>query len=258
MGITILAALLLDTGRPAPDPVKARVEQWRAGKLRDDDIARLGRKAVRALRVHRGEARTDDLIAKIESAPRRVLYVEHAPRYEYRYLKDWLIRDASLAAQIFLLTADPEFPQEYSKTWEALTELPSTIEALLVYDLIILGDVPPGRVPAAALVSFVRDYGGGMIFLAPRNFAATPLESVLPVAATPSAKCGGWRVQTRAKAGATVLAEADRFPLFVTASMGRGRVFWSGTDETWRWRYLEGDGPRYGPFWREAMRWVAP
>lgn len=37
---------------------------------------------------------------------------------------------------------------------------------------------------------------------------------------------------------------------------GIGRVFWSGTDETWRWRYLVGDSPWFYPFWQQTMEWV--
>jgi hypothetical protein len=37
---------------------------------------------------------------------------------------------------------------------------------------------------------------------------------------------------------------------------GRGRVFWSATDETWLWRKLVGDYPWFYPFWQQAMDWT--
>jgi hypothetical protein len=65
------------------------------------------------------------------------------------------------------------------------------------------------------------------------------------------------------KAGASPLVEltglegeSARPPLFVTQHVGRGRVFWSATDETWLWRYLQGDYPWFYPFWQQAMYWT--
>jgi hypothetical protein len=65
------------------------------------------------------------------------------------------------------------------------------------------------------------------------------------------------------KAGASPLVEvvglqgeSSRPPLFVTQHVGRGRVFWSATDETWLWRYVAGDYPWFYPFWQQAMYWT--
>jgi hypothetical protein len=65
------------------------------------------------------------------------------------------------------------------------------------------------------------------------------------------------------KAGASPLVElvgvpgeSTRPPLFVQQHTGRGRVFWSATDETWLWRYVTGDYPWFYPFWQQAMYWT--
>lgn len=65
------------------------------------------------------------------------------------------------------------------------------------------------------------------------------------------------------KANAQVLAELTtgkegdaRYPLFVSGFYGRGRVFMSLTDETWRWRFLTGDAPYFFPFWKKVIHWV--
>ena len=42
----------------------------------------------------------------------KVLYVEHPPRFEYRYLKNSLVRDPKILAHCILTSADPEFSQE--------------------------------------------------------------------------------------------------------------------------------------------------
>ena len=69
----------------------------------------------------------------------------------------------------------------------------------------------------------------------------------------------------RAKTGAEVLAVHSgpenlnafgRHPIFVTMLYGRGHVFWSAIDETWRLRYIEEDRYHYR-FWSEVVRSLA-
>lgn len=44
-------------------------------------------------------------------------------------------------------------------------------------------------------------------------------------------------------------------PLMVTRQFGAGRVFYAGTDETWRWRYRVAD-TYHQRFWNQVGRWV--
>lgn len=67
----------------------------------------------------------------------------------------------------------------------------------------------------------------------------------------------------RARSNATVLARAvsegqkisDGAPLVVSATYGKGRVLFVGTDDTHRWREIVGDAYFYR-FWRNAFAWV--
>lgn len=260
----------------------------------------------------------------------KVLYVEHPPRFEYRYLKNSLVRDPKILAHCLLTSADTDFPQEHTRSEdplfrEPLKEFPKDLKALLEYDVVIFGDVDPSRFgPDAAknLETFVSEFGGGIIFISggmnnPRALANTPLANLLPVVAdenkdlyehekiysqtlgyqlTPDGRTSpitnfkefkqdynlnqehwearanprlglpGIRWFTRIKklkAGASPLVEltgvpgeSSRPPLFVTQHVGRGRVFWSATDETWLWRYTRGDYPWFYPFWQQAMYWT--
>jgi hypothetical protein len=260
----------------------------------------------------------------------KVLYVEHPPRFEYRYLKNSLVRDSKILAHCFLTSADPDFPQEHTRSEdplfrEPLKEFPKDLKSLLEYDVIIFGDVEPSRLgPDAAkhIETFVSEFGGGIIFISgptynPRTLANTPMANLLPVVAdenrdlydhdkvyqqtfgyqlTPDGRTSpitnfkefkgdrdknlehwearanprmglpGIRWFTRIKklkAGASPLVEVtglagetSRPPLFVTQHVGRGRVFWSATDESWLWRYVVGDYPWYYPFWQQAMYWT--
>lgn len=260
----------------------------------------------------------------------KVLYVEHPPRYEYRYLKNALIRDPKILAHCLLTSADEGFPQEHTRSddplfRQPLQEFPKDLKALLEFDVILYGDVEPGRLSENAarnIEAFVSEFGGGIIFMSgmmhnPRSLANTPMANLLPVVPddtrdpfehdkiyvdefhyqlTPDGKASPittfkefrgdrernlehwedrdqrgdglrgirWYQRVRKlKAGATPLVEltgvpgeTTRPPLFVTQHVGRGRVFWSATEETWLWRYLRGDYPWFYPFWQQAMYWV--
>ncbi len=63
----------------------------------------------------------------------------------------------------------------------------------------------------------------------------------------------------RALPGSEVLAtfsqEGEDMPLLVTRQFGAGRVFYSGTDETWRWRFKVAD-TYHQRFWNQVGRWV--
>jgi hypothetical protein len=60
-----------------------------------------------------------------------------------------------------------------------------------------------------------------------------------------------------AKPGASVLLAAQnpaRTPIVAAQRYGAGRVFWVGTEETWRWRDRLGERVHQA-FWLQAMRW---
>lgn len=54
---------------------------------------------------------------------------------------------------------------------------------------------------------------------------------------------------------ATTSQDGAETPLMVTRQFGAGRVFYCGTDETWRWRYKVAD-TYHQRFWNQVARWV--
>ena len=66
-------------------------------------------------------------------------------------------------------------------------------------------------------------------------------------------------VPTEALPGTEVLIEAavgeKAFPVMVTRSFGAGRVLYSASDETWRWRYKVAD-IYHQRFWNQIAKWV--
>lgn len=156
-----------------------------------------------------GEARVDDnqvrFSVRITTEPIRVLYVDGYPRWEYRFLKEFLKRgDTNITVQCYLGSAAIDFPQEASRDLDPLRALPTDARTLLDnYDVVILGDINPRRIAgteadslafASALVEFV-EAGGGLALQAgefdnPRSFTSTPLEALLPVKLDPAGRTG--------------------------------------------------------------------
>jgi uncharacterized membrane protein len=146
-----------------------------------------------------GEVDEEDNLRRIQievlDAKIAVLYVEGYPRWEYRYLKNEMIRDRSVNISCFLTGADPNFAQEGDppdpKTGfiGPIRGFPESMDELLTYDVIIFGDVDPQQFSDAQLqlvADFVSKKSGGFGLIAGPQFAPlryrnTPIESVLPV-----------------------------------------------------------------------------
>ncbi|RIK68600.1 MAG: hypothetical protein DCC65_03120 [Planctomycetota bacterium] len=121
-----------------------------------------------------------------------VLFVESTPRFEYRYLKNLLLRESNIQSSCILLEASPGFPQEGTLP---IRRFPRSVEELLPYDVVILGDVDPradwlSPMQQAMLIDFVSVQGGGIAFIAgerhmPGGLRRTVLEKLLPVEIDP-------------------------------------------------------------------------
>jgi len=130
----------------------------------------------------------------------KVLLVESEPRYEFRYLKNYLEREESIDLGVVLLSSDPEYSEQDRS---ALPTFPAAKEELFANDVILIGDADPSFLSAAQmqnLVEFVTEKGGGLLFIAgehfnPLSYRGTPLEVLLPIelaeARNPSAVAAG-------------------------------------------------------------------
>ena len=118
----------------------------------------------------------------------RVLYVDGYPRYEYRYLKNALLREKTIELSVLLIEADERFVQEGT---DSIRRFPQTPEELHRFDVVLFGDVDPlgGWLTSAQmnmLVDFVARDGGGFGLIAgpraaPHRFVGTVLEKLIPV-----------------------------------------------------------------------------
>lgn len=108
----------------------------------------------------------------------RVLYVEGAPRWEYKFLMTALLRDRRVDPRVVLIEASPEA----TAGTPYLPSFPVQRADLFAYDLVILGDVPSSYFSPERLTwlrDFVRE-GGGLAMIAGRKHApVTYYESVL-------------------------------------------------------------------------------
>ena len=117
----------------------------------------------------------------------KVLVIEQAPRWEFRYLFAMLMRDRRMNVKCLLFEADAGITQGDDTPY--LPEFPKQKEDLFKYDVIILGDVDP-KLFTAEQLGMLRDYvskfGGALVMIAGKRFspdayARTPLEAALPV-----------------------------------------------------------------------------
>jgi hypothetical protein len=125
----------------------------------------------------------------------RVLLVQSYPSYEFRFLKQMLVRELNAnqppegkaaGFRTVLQEADLDYV-ETDKTAERV--FPVSKEELFTYDVLIFGDVNPALLSPSIMQNiyeFVTVRGGGVIFMAgprytPLAFRDTPLAPLLPM-----------------------------------------------------------------------------
>jgi uncharacterized membrane protein len=118
-----------------------------------------------------------------------LLFVDGYPRWEYRYIKNSLVRDKTMKVNCLLTSADPTFVQEASDGVTPIRAFPATLDQLLPYDVILFGDVDQHEFTDAQLQlisDFVSKRGGGFGMIAgprysPQSYRNTPIGPILPV-----------------------------------------------------------------------------
>ena len=119
----------------------------------------------------------------------RVLLVQAYPSFEFRYLRNMLQRDETIALHTVLQEADVEHAEQDAS---ALRAFPLRRDELFAYDVILFGDVNPALLSAAALQN-LADFvdqptkGGALVLMAgpsfmPAAYRETPLARLLPFA----------------------------------------------------------------------------
>lgn len=117
----------------------------------------------------------------------KVLLAAAYPNFEFRYLRNMLVRDETIELNTVLQEADLELAEQDKA---ALRVFPERKEELFAYDVIILDDPNPALLSAATqqmLAEFVDQpgKGGAIIMIAgpqnmPLGFRGTPLAKLMP------------------------------------------------------------------------------
>mgnify|MGYP002399168178 CR=1 FL=1 len=223
----------------------------------------------------------------------KVLYVEDEPRWEYRFIKNAILRDDRLAPELVLISGDRGAP-------ETSASFPHARQDLFAFDCVVIGDVEAGYfLPRDLdnLRAFVSEGGGGILFVGgprynPAAYTSGALAELIPadymgsaappasgwaIALTEAGKAnpaltlsGGdpnefyarlphveWLMRTRPRPAAKVLAVSEPGALGVITEQpfGRGATMLVATDELWRWRSLGGDRYLYR-LWAQLVRYL--
>jgi uncharacterized membrane protein len=125
-------------------------------------------------------------VVNVRKEKLKVLYLDSEPRYEFRYLKNYLERDETIDLNVVLLSSDTEYSEQDRS---ALPTFPASKEDLFAYDVVIVGDADTSYLSQSqmqSLVQFVTEKGGGVLFIAgelfyPQGYRGTPLELLFPV-----------------------------------------------------------------------------
>jgi uncharacterized membrane protein len=130
-------------------------------------------------------------LVNVESAKRRVLYIEGEPRWEYKFIRRAEQDDRLLTIVSMLRTSENKiYRQGIEDPKELADGFPSRAEDLFPYQAIIIGSVEANYFSAAQkelIQQFVDRRGGGLLFLGGRaslgdgGWAASSLADLLPV-----------------------------------------------------------------------------
>jgi hypothetical protein len=179
----------------------------------------------------------ETFLIELIDRPLRILFVEGYPRWEYRYLKNLLIREPSIESSVMLISADRDFAQEGN---QPITRLPRSPEEFAPFDVVVLGDVP-GSFFSPEQLEMIRDHvalrGAGLLWIGgerytPRSYAGTVLADLLPLRGSLALPVIGSPVNM------TPTALADRMGLLRLAGTERGGWPRELTDPSAGWSLL--------------------
>ena len=131
------------------------------------------------------ENNSRDVTIEMVDRPLRVAYFDGYPRWEYRYVKNLLLRERSIRSSAMLLAANRRYLQEGDYP---LVTLPRSPEEWADFDVIVLGDVRAelfSREQLEQIREHVASRGAGLLWIAgagatPSTWIDTPLGDLLP------------------------------------------------------------------------------
>ena len=132
---------------------------------------------------------TAELSVELVDRPLRALYIDGVARWEQRYLKNLLLREASITSSNLILAPNRRYLQEGDIE---LSSLPISPEEWAQFDVVVLGDVRP-EVFTEDQLRNLREHiavrGAGLIWIGgagatPDAWVGTPLADLIPFTMT--------------------------------------------------------------------------
>jgi len=112
-------------------------------------------------------------IMQVADAPKRILYIEGEPRWEFKFIRRAVNTNASVELVSLLRTSPNKFyRQGVRSAAELASGFPRTREALFQYDAVIIGSYDAAEISTeqqSLLRDFVRVRGGTLLMLAGRQ-----------------------------------------------------------------------------------------
>jgi hypothetical protein len=137
-----------------------------------------------------GEITSDNnrrqFLQRVVTKKLKILYVDGEPRWEYRYLKNAILRDKQIEFSCFLTTSGAQYGGEGNVP---IYRFPPDEKGLFAFDIVLLGDIPRSVLSDLQLRNlrrFVEDKGGSLIVIAgekhmPHAYRDSALDAVFPV-----------------------------------------------------------------------------
>lgn len=130
-------------------------------------------------------------LVQVRDAREKILYIEGAPRYEVRFIRDAVEADSNIQLVLLQRTADGKFLRlNVDNGDELVAGFPKTRAELYRYTAVILGDIEASYFThdqLTMLADFVNVRGGGLLQLGGRHafseggYAGTPLADAMPI-----------------------------------------------------------------------------
>ena len=112
-------------------------------------------------------------VVRIEDDPKRILYIEGEPRWEYKFLRRALDDQPGVQIVSLLRTSANKFYRQGVRDATELADgFPASRETLFGYDAVIIGSLEAAELSTAQqsyLRDFVSDRGGALLMLGGRN-----------------------------------------------------------------------------------------
>jgi hypothetical protein len=193
--------LVVELHRPGELTLIKRIRPPKPGSYPVEFQTQLAKEGTQPLKVAvrpvAGEISDDNnsrtAYVKVVDDRARVLLIDGEPRWEYHYLATALLRDkqVQLDRVVFNQPRINRIPEDdLLRAGNPARELPAEPDALLGYDIVILGDVAPEQLPMAdrlRLEKYVAERGGSMVILAGKQHMPLayrgddPVRKLLPV-----------------------------------------------------------------------------